>query len=95
MPGFVLFHRCDPGHGLAGDCVSLDRKGFVLTDRSLSDHDVVAEAFGGRDPLPLETSPGLFAVGGVRLGSMKRVAAAVSEGSSAVRSVHDYLALRV
>ena len=47
----------------------------------------------GRDPLPFETSvPGVFAVGDVRNGSMKRVAAAVGEGSSAVRSVHDYLA---
>lgn len=76
------------------DCVSLDRNGFVLTDRSLSDGDVDREAFAGRDPLPFETSlPGVFAVGDVRLGSMKRVATAVGEGSSAVRSVHDYLAL--
>jgi thioredoxin reductase (NADPH) len=36
--------------------------------------------------------PGVFAVGDVRSGSMKRVAAAVGEGSSAVRAVHDYLA---
>jgi len=44
--------------------------------------------------LPYETSlPGVFAVGDVRLGSMKRVAAAVGEGSSAVRAVHEYLAL--
>jgi thioredoxin reductase (NADPH) len=42
--------------------------------------------------LPFETSaPGVFAVGDVRLGSMKRVAAAVGEGSSAVRAVHEYL----
>ena len=44
-------------------------------------------------PLPFETShPGLFAVGDVRSGSTKRVAAAVGEGSAAVRSVHAYLA---
>ena len=50
-------------------------------------------AFAARDPLPFETSvPGVFAVGDVRHGSMKRVAAAVGEGSSAVRSVHDHLA---
>ena len=49
----------------------------------------------GREPLPFETSlPGVFAVGDVRQGSMKRVAAAVGEGSSAVRSVHEYLATR-
>ena len=46
-----------------------------------------------RDPLPFETSmPGVFAVGDVRHGSIKRVAAAVGEGSSAVRSVHEHLA---
>ena len=45
------------------------------------------------EPLPFETSqPGLFAVGDVRSGSIKRVAAAVGEGSAAVRSVHDHLA---
>ena len=47
----------------------------------------------GRFPLPFETShPGLFAVGDIRSGSTKRVAAAVGEGSAAVRSVHEYLA---
>ena len=48
--------------------------------------------FTGRDPLPFETSMmGVFAVGDVRHGSLKRVAAAVGEGSSAVRSVHEHL----
>ena len=47
----------------------------------------------GRDPLPFETSmPRVFAAGDVRRGSMKRVAAAVGEGSSAVASVHRALA---
>ena len=47
----------------------------------------------GREPLPYETShPGLFAVGDVRAGSTKRVAAAVGEGSAAVAAVHEYLA---
>ena len=46
-------------------------------------------------PLPFETSvPGVFAVGDVRSGSIKRVAAAVGDGSSAVRSVHRALARR-
>ena len=69
-------------------------EGFVLTDRSLGrEHlDGRWEALG-RPPLPFETShPGLFAVGDVRSGSTKRVAAAVGEGSAAVRSVHEYLA---
>ena len=73
--------------------VSLDRKGFVPTDRSLSAQDRGHPHFAGREPLPYETSaPGVFAVGDVRSGSMKRVAAAVGEGSSAVRSAHEYLA---
>jgi thioredoxin reductase (NADPH) len=92
--GLFCFIGAIPATAWLRDCVSLDRNGFVLTDRSLSDDDIDAEPFGGRDPLPFETSlPGVFAVGDVRLGSMKRVAAAVGEGSSAVRSVHDYLAL--
>ena len=66
----------------------------MLTDRDLSEAylDKSWEALGRR-PLPFETSyPGLFAVGDVRSGSIKCVAAAVGEGSAAVRSVHEYLA---
>ena len=71
---------------LRGHC-ALDEQGFVLTDRDLPSDDV------RRDALAFETScPGVFAVGDVRHGSMKRVAAAVGEGSSAIRSVHEYLA---
>ncbi len=82
-----------PATAWLGGGVALDRSGFVLTDRSLPDVAAAAFAFSGRDPLPLETSaPGVFAVGDVRSGSLKRVAAAVGEGSTAVRSVHDYLA---
>ncbi|MBV9919326.1 MAG: FAD-dependent oxidoreductase [Pseudonocardia sp.] len=74
--------------------IVVDRSGFVLTDRSLPPEAVHAPGFNGRAPLPFETSvPGVFAVGDVRSESMKRVAAAVGEGSSAVRSVHQYLAL--
>jgi thioredoxin reductase (NADPH) len=67
-----------------------DDRGFILTDR-----DVTEEwPAGDRAPLPFETSmPGVFAVGDVRHGSVKRVASAVGEGSVAVGSVHQYLAL--
>ena len=68
--------------------VELDAHGFVVTDR-----DVTAHRCTGVELLPFETSqPGVFAVGDVRHGSMKRVAAAVGEGSSAIRSVHEHLA---
>ena len=71
--------------------MALDSSGFILTDRSLGDADL--RLFAGREPLPFETSlPGVFAAGDVRHGSLKRVAAAVGEGSSAVRSVHEHLA---
>jgi thioredoxin reductase (NADPH) len=92
--GLFCFIGAIPATAWLNDCVALDRNGFVLTDRALSDEDVARESFGNRDPLPFETSqPGVFAVGDVRHGSMKRVATAVGEGSSAVRSVHDFLAL--
>jgi thioredoxin reductase (NADPH) len=70
--------------------VALDDAGFVLTDTDVSAYRV-RDAYDllGREPFPFETSvPGVFAVGDVRSGSMKRVAAAVGEGASAVRSVH-------
>jgi thioredoxin reductase (NADPH) len=79
------------------DGVAVDEHGFVLTDRAL-DADELDEAWRamGRRPLPYETSwPGLFAVGDLRSGSTKRVAAAVGEGSAAIRSVHEHLALTV
>jgi thioredoxin reductase (NADPH) len=72
--------------------VALDAKGFVLTDRSLPDDRLGDPDFAERDPLPFETSSaGVFAVGDVRSGSMKRVASAVGEGSSAVQSAYEYL----
>jgi thioredoxin reductase (NADPH) len=71
------------------DGVALDKDGFVLTDRDVPDESTEAFTLLGRQPLPFETSvPGVFAAGDVRHGSMKRVAAAVGEGASAVSSVH-------
>ena len=68
--------------------MDLDNKGFVLTGVELD-----GDGHGGAPQLPLETSaPGVFAVGDVRSGSVKRVASAVGEGSMAVRLVHQYLA---
>lgn len=66
----------------------------MLTDRQLDDSGLPdAWTLLGRRPLPFETSiPGVFAVGDVRHGSMKRVAAAVGEGASAIRSVHAAIA---
>jgi thioredoxin reductase (NADPH) len=79
---------------LAGT-VALDDHGFIRTDHDLAGDELGPEwATIDRLPLPLETSlPGVFAAGDVRAGNVKRVAAAVGEGSTAVRSVHQYLAL--
>jgi thioredoxin reductase (NADPH) len=91
--GLFCFIGAEPATGWLGGCVRLDRSGFVLTDRSLPDEVLAGAAYASRTPLPFETSlPGVFAVGDVRAGSIKRVAAAVGEGSSVVRSVHEYLA---
>ena len=88
------FIGAEPASDWLSGCVALDTDGFVLTDRSLNPAtlDPRWEALG-RQPLPFESSrPGLFAVGDIRSGSTKRVAAAVGEGSAAVRAVHEYLA---
>lgn len=70
--------------------VQLDRAGFVLTGPDLLQNGRRPDAWPlDRDPLPLEMSiPGIFAAGDVRSGSVKRVAAAVGEGSMAVALVH-------
>jgi thioredoxin reductase (NADPH) len=92
--GMFSFIGAEPASGWLSGCAALDEHGFVLTDRSLGAEQLDARwETLGRLPLPFETSqPGLFAVGDLRSGSTKRVAAAVGEGSAAVRSVHEYLA---
>jgi thioredoxin reductase (NADPH) len=90
--GLFCFIGAEPATSWLADAVALDDHGFVLTDRDLLGPVSPDQRFAGRDPLPFETSMmGVFAVGDVRHGSMKRVAAAVGEGSSAVRSVHEHL----
>jgi thioredoxin reductase (NADPH) len=71
--------------------LAADRAGFLLTGRDVAG-DQLAE-YDGDQPLFLETSrPGIFAVGDVHSGSIKRVASAVGEGSMAVRLVHQRMA---
>ena len=82
-----VFIGAEPRTGWLGDAIALDAKGFVLTGRDLDGHA------DGEPPLMLETSrPGVFAVGDVRSGSVKRVASSVGEGSMAVQLVHQHLA---
>ena len=74
-------------------CVALDPHGFIKTGPDLSHEDLVAAHWPlARAPHLLETSlPGVFAIGDVRGGSLKRVASAVGEGSIAVAFVHRVL----
>lgn len=73
--------------------VALDEHGFVLTGTDIGDEQL--SGFNGQRPYFLETSQaGIFAVGDVHSGSIKRVASAVGEGSMAVRLVHQRLAAR-
>jgi thioredoxin reductase (NADPH) len=77
-----------PNTAWLGGCLALDEKQFIRTGA-----DVGSEWPLRRGPFMLETSrPGIFAVGDVRSGSVKRVASAVGEGSMAVQFVHKVLA---
>jgi thioredoxin reductase (NADPH) len=92
--GLFSFIGAEPSSGWLNGCAALDDRGFVPTDLSLAPEQLgPAWESLDRSPLPFETSrPGLFAIGDLRSGSMKRVATAVGEGSASVRSVHQYLA---
>jgi thioredoxin reductase (NADPH) len=83
-----VFIGAEPHVGWLADRVALDYGGYVLTGQAAQDR-----ASDDRPRSFLETSqPGVFAAGDVRSGSIKRVAAAVGEGSMAIRLVHEYLA---
>ena len=74
-------------------CVAMDGKGFILTGRDLDNAAGTSAWPLARSPQMLETSlPGVFAVGDVRSGNVKRVASAVGEGAIAVHMVHTSLA---
>ena len=83
-----------PSTAWLGGCVALDAKGFIKTGPDLTPEDLGgARWLRARPPHLLETSlPGVFAVGDVRSGNIKRVASAVGEGSIAISAVHQVLA---
>jgi thioredoxin reductase (NADPH) len=80
----------DPNTGWLNGCIVLDAKGFINTGPDLSIENLSAAGWSlKRQPYLLETSlPGIFAAGDVRGGSIKRVASAVGEGSTAISFVH-------
>jgi len=86
-----VFIGASPHTEWLGGQLATDRAGFLLTGRDVQGDDLAE--YDGERPLFLETSrPGIFAVGDVHSGSIKRVASAVGEGSMAVRLVHQRLA---
>ena len=86
--GLFCFIGAKPASDWLPEEVACDEDGFVLTDVT-----VPRDRAPARPRLPYETAvDGLFAAGDIRAGPMKRVAAAVGDGSSAIRSVHQYLA---
>ena len=87
--GLFIFIGADTASDWLPPEIARDGKGYVLTGS-----DVASAGQWGleRDPYLLETSvPGIFACGDVRFGPVKRVAAAVGEGSMAIAFVHQYL----
>jgi len=92
--GLFIFIGADPNTNWLGDSLKLDSHGFILTGSDLvQDSSKITEAWPlERLPLLLETTiPGIFAAGDVRHGSVKRIAAGVGEGSTAIQLIHDYL----
>jgi thioredoxin reductase (NADPH) len=83
----------DPNTSWLDGCVALDSKGFIKTGSDLSQENLSAAQWSlARQPYLLETSlPGVLAVGDVRGGSIKRVASAVGEGSTAISIIHKVL----
>lgn len=89
---FIMAGASPRTNWLSG-CLALDNKGFILTGRDLDAATETPVWPLARPPQMLETSlPGVFAVGDVRSGNVKRVAAAVGEGSIAISLVHRALA---
>jgi thioredoxin reductase (NADPH) len=91
---FAMIGATPRSEGLV-DFVGQDDKGFIVTGEGAARHPDFPRQWDGadRDPLLLEcTRPGVFAIGDVRRGSTKRVAAAVGDGALVVRSLHASLA---
>jgi thioredoxin reductase (NADPH) len=88
-----IFIGAMPRTDWLGDLVERDKYGFILTGPDLIREGLRPKGWTlERDPFLLETNvPGIFAVGDVRHGSVKRVASGVGEGSVAVQFIHQYL----
>jgi len=79
---FVMI-GAEPNTDWLGGCLALDAKGFITTGKD-ADGNALASSFA-------TTKPGIFAIGDVRSGSVKRVASGVGEGSVVVQAIHQFL----
>ena len=87
--GLFILIGAQPFTGWLPEAIRRDQWGFILTGSDTGQDWPLQRA-----PFLLETTtPGVFAAGDVRHGAIKRVASAVGEGSTAIRLIHDYLAL--
>ncbi|WSS24260.1 FAD-dependent oxidoreductase [Streptomyces sp. NBC_01190] len=87
-----VFIGARPATSWLADAVPLDRRGFIPTGQDAAQKAADSWEPLARAPLALETGlPGVFAVGDVRSGSVKRVASAVGEGAMAIRLAHEHL----
>ncbi len=91
VAALFIFIGADAPTAWLADTLALDEKGFISTGLSVKTAPAWQDA--ARDPFLFEASlPGVFAVGDVRSGAIRRAASAVGEGSMAVRLCHAYLA---
>src|ERR671910_3763640 len=91
VAALFIFIGADAPTAWLADTLALDEKGFISTGLSVKTAPAWQDA--ARDPFLFEASlPGIFAVGDVRSGAIRRTASAVGEGSMAVRLCHAYLA---
>lgn len=92
--GLFIFIGADPHTDWLTGVIQRDDKGFILTGADLNQNGLEhpQDWLPDRQPFLLETSiPGIFAAGDVRHGSIKRIAAGVGEGSTAIQLIHQYI----
>jgi thioredoxin reductase (NADPH) len=91
--GLFIYIGAEPHTDWLNDLIKRDAHGFILTGSDLQQDELKNQGWMlDRQPSLLETSiPGVFAAGDVRHGSIKRIAAGVGEGSTAIQLIHQYL----
>jgi thioredoxin reductase (NADPH) len=90
--GLFIYIGAEPHTDWLDGILQLDNHGFILTGSDLTNNGHPQDWMIDRQPFLLETNiPGIFVAGDVRHGSIKRIAAGVGEGSTAIQLIHQYL----